>query len=469
MAFLLFPETLLISIGVISSDHFYYATFISWLVYRAINLSISFSRRRFNPQEIFVPGNIFQFIWYVLCVALPIYISVFQPSVRPLPALPSSGSVNMAIVLIATSYFSASIGGIFYNSLRDLRQINISKTIDSLNETGLLALAKTAIVLGIIGVAFLTKNALGSSSINNAYSTYLVGSSSWSKLVSILLPPFLIYGVVLFGSLQVIQDRYRFIFGFPLLILVTLPLTLFRLNRAALFLPVFCYLAIFLRVKSKAKFVIIWGAILLIGGLAAFSLAEYRAKQIVTKGGQLSATAVGFQHNPSVITSIQNYLNAPQYLGYALEEIPSSNISLITPLKSIAAPLPKLSKWDADRTDGTSNLNLSISNIRDFDQVLSPIIESWISLGFIGLFVTFFMQGIFISILRRRFSESRNQFRRYFLLYTSIWISLFPCLSYLVLSQITFYVLMPPLLLLKLFVPNKTDGAPKRIKPESVR
>ena len=469
MWFLLLPETLLVGIGVSAGNHFYYGTLISWFVYRFINLSVSSARVRFDVQKIFTPGNIFQFIWYLLCVAMPIYISVFPPSFKPLPHLPSSEYINYAIILIAGSYFSASLGGIFYNSLKISKIAKMRKSIDLLNETSLFTLAKTNIFLGLIGLAFLYKNAIGSAGIIDAYSAYLVGSSSWSKFVAIVLPPFLIYGVVLLSSLRVAQNRYKFLSSFLLIILVTLPLTLFRLNRAAIFLPLFSYLAIFVRIKSKAKYILTWSLILLIAGVAVFGLAEYRAKLIVTKGGQLSAAAVGFQHNPSVVNSIQNYLNAPQYLAYSLEEISLDNVSLVTPLKSLAAPLPKLSKWDSDRTDGTSIYNLSVSNQRNSDQVLSPIVESWISLGFLGLFVTFFLQGIIISVVKKRFAESANQFRKYFLLYASIWISLFPCLSFLVLSQIVFYVLLPPLLVCRFFEPRKTFRASNKILPESVR
>ena len=455
MTFLLLPETLFVAIGVVASDHFYYGTLVSWFVYRIIYLAQYSNRSRFNVRESFTPGNIFQFIWYLLCVILPIYISVFSPSFAPLKMLPSSFSINKSIVLTAVSYLSASIGISFYSSLRNKRILKSLKSINEFDENDLRKYLITTLTFGTIGVILLGLNSHISSGISIAYSTYLAGSSSWSKFLSIILPPFIIYSVVVLSALRIHQNRYKFFSNFLLLIFATLPMTLFRLNRAAIFLPVFCYLAIFLQIKSKAKYFLTWLLISLIGGLAVFSVAEYRAQQIVTKGGQISAASIGYQHNQSVLNSIQNYLNAPQYLGYALQEIPPNSISVISPLKSIAAPLPKLSKFNSDRNDGTSIYNLSISNSRSFDQVLSPIIESWLSLGLLGLFITFFMQGIVISIIKKRYAESHDFIKKYFLLYSAIWVSLFPCVSYVVLSQITFFVLLPPLILFRFLSTGK--------------
>jgi hypothetical protein len=462
MIFVYLLEFSLFLSAALTSTHFYWMSLVSWIIFR-LSLSFNYGGPTISHGTWLIsPAFLSKSIWYIMCVIFPLYISIFPPAQFPLPNLPGAFYVNKAIALITASYLLSTFGRSIAISIYHPKEFSRRRlrSIDDLNFRGRLALKRNYLFLGLIGMVMLLKAA---SSVDTAFFSFLVGGRSWIKFFAIVLPPLLVHAAVLHSSTEdLIKSKRSNVYRFLILTIAVLPLTLFRLNRAAIFIPIFCFLVITVPNRSKIKFVASWLVIGIIGGTLVFTVADYRARKIVTQGGRYSESTIGYRPNPGVLVSIQNYLNSPQYLGYALEEIPAESISFITPVKSLAAPLPKLSKFDSDRTDGTSVFNLSIYHRAIYDQVLSCIVEIWLAYGFIGLFLLFFFQGILIELLERKFRVAISAYRKYFLLYCGFWVALLPSISVIVVSQIFFYNILLPLLISRLYLSNTRYSASKK-------
>jgi hypothetical protein len=462
MIIMILVEFCMFTYAALESTHFYWMSLVSWIIFRISSYCHVGAQKTFHKSWSISPAVLSQVVWYSACVIFPLYISAFPPAQFPLPNLPSAPYVNKAIALIAASYLFSSFGRTMATSILSSEKFRGRdyRSIDDLNMAGRFALKRSYVFLGLAGLVMLIEAASG---LSAAYSSFLVGGKSWVKFFAIVLPPLLVHAAILHYSKVDLEKLRRFNFyGFLLVTISVLPLTLFRLNRAAIFIPVFCFLAITIPSRSRIKFLATWLIIGIIGGALVFTVAEYRAQQIVTQGGRYSESTIGYRPNPGVLTSVQNYMNAPQYLAFALERIPTESTSFITPIKSVAAPLPRLSKFNSDRTDGTSLYNFSIYGRAIFDQVLSCIVEVWFAYGPIGLFILFLFQGILIELVDRRFSGATNVYRKYFLLYCGVWIALLPSISLVVVSQIFFYNLLLPLVIQRLYLSNPKYLVTKR-------
>jgi hypothetical protein len=266
-----------------------------------------------------------------------------------------------------------------------------------------------------------------------------------------VLPPFALHGVLLrFSNIKKpgSRDISKLLFYFAICIT---PFTLFRLNRASIFIPAFVLFAVLIVSKSRYRYIITWVILFALGVLGVQIVGNFRAEQIVTKAGHVSLTSVGYVEAPSIKTQLFNYLNSAEYIGYGLQEIDRREVSVLTPLYSIADPLPKLSKLNSDNIGGTGLYNRAIYHRNVYDQICASILEIYLAWGLLGIIVFFLFQGFLIRQFSIRFLGENSAYYKYVYLYCGFWMSFLPCISISVLVQIFFYNVLFIGIYLKLF------------------
>jgi hypothetical protein len=239
---------------------------------------------------------------------------------------------------------------------------------------------------------------------------------------------------------------------FGLLILITiLPLTLLNLSRAALLVPLLCFLILVSPPTFSPKNSLRWLSLLVVAGVFASLIGNYRAEMKATQNNRYSASSIGFEKNPGMAETLQLYGNSPQYLSYGIEYIDPTDISILTPFFSIVEPLPKLNILNRNRLDGTSIFNEAVyQNASVRDLYFSPVGEVYLSWGLFGMVIFFLSVGFGLQKIFRTFLNAQSRFLKFCLLLAGFWLSLSPMLSISVLTQVMFYTVLPPLFLEKM-------------------
>ena len=236
------------------------------------------------------------------------------------------------------------------------------------------------------------------------------------------------------------------------LVIVTIfPLTLLSLSRAALLVPLLCFLILMFPPTFSFKSILTWLCLFVIAGALASMIGDYRAQMKATQNNRYSASTIGFEKNPGIAETLQLYGNSSQYLAYGIEYIDPSDVSILTPFFSFVEPLPKANLLNKDGRDGTSIFNEAVyqkSTVRDL--YFSPVGEIYLAWGFFGLIPVFLLLGLGLQRIFTSFRDTKNKFYRFCLLLSGFWLSLSPMLSISVLTQVMFYTVLPPLILEKI-------------------
>ncbi len=432
---ILFIELLVFCLGAFSGNgYFVWASFISLIVYRICISTTGISR---TVEYGLTPNTLYRAFWYFLLVLSPLINNLWRPPQFPLPFLPSNSQNNHALLIISFAALASSIG----------YRVSFKKTI-RLSTNSLLNppfnknQPRVMILIGVVGICLLLGLTVLSVGLNSSFVSLTPDANSLPKFLSIILPPFLLHGLVLQMSSIVTPRRVDYMKFLVLIGLTLIPFSLYRLNRASIFIPIFAILIPLVISKSKLTVFMIWFILFIFGAVAVQSVGNFRAEQLVTKGGQISLETSGFVQGPSFKTALFNYLNAYEYVGYGLQEINRDEFSLATPLYSIASPLPKLSRIDNQRLGGTGIYNRSIYHKNVYDQICSTVLEVFLAWGIVGLWIFFFIQGVLMCFIERKFTQNSALYSRFFLAYSGFWVAFTPSISISVLTQIFFYNLL---------------------------
>jgi hypothetical protein len=391
------------------------------------------------------PLTIYKSFWYFLLVVSPLMNNIWRPPQFPLPFLPSNDQNNQALLLIALAAFFSSLGYRMF-----ARRARLESPSRLINPAGSRLQPKVMILIGLVGVSLLLGLTVLSVGVNNSFVALTPAASSLPKFLSIILPPFLIHGIVLWMSSNPNPKIFDYLKFFALLGISLIPFSLYRLNRASIFVPILALMIPLVRTKSKLSLLMVWFLLIALGGFAVQSVGNYRAQMLVTKGGQLSLETSGYVKGPSFKTAVFNYLNASEYVGYGLQEIDRQEFSVFTPLYSVAGPLPELSRFDAQKIGGSGIYNRAVYNKNVYDQICSTVLEVFLAWGILGLSLFFLVQGWLMRFIQSRFEDNLHLYPKFFLSYSGFWVAFTPCISISVLTQIFFYNVLFIVLFLKL-------------------
>lgn len=429
---ILFLELLVFCAGAFSgSGYFVWASLFSLIVYR---LCISTTGIPHRVEYGITPNTLYKAFWYFLLVLSPLINNLWKPPQFPLPFLPSNTQNNYALLIISFAAIASSLG----YRVRSKRSIHL-KANTLLNPPFNKNQSRIMILIGVVGICLLLGLTVLTVGLKSSFVSLTPEASSLPKFLSIILPPFVLHGLILQMSSKVAPRKVDYMKFLFLLGLSLIPFSLYRLNRASIFIPILAILIPLIRSKSKLTIILIWSILFLFGALAVQSVGNFRAEQLVTRGGQISLETSGFVKGPSVKTALFNYLNAYEYIGYGLQEINRDEFSLATPLYSIASPLPKLSRFDDQRLGGTGIYNRSIYHKNVYDQICSTVLEVFLSWGLMGLGIFFFFQGVLMRYIEIKFNLNSTLYSRFFLTYSGFWVAFTPSISISVLTQIFFY------------------------------
>lgn len=391
-------------------------------------------------------NSIFE-IWILIAgfqlVILPLIVAFSGVSYFRLTRTVSNDSLVKGTFLFCFAYFLIATG-ILMQSRRSLR----AETIGVTSKVNLI-LSRYLFCGGIVGVSSLVYlRFLNRGDLDGIFSNE---SNFLLKFLAITFSPWLFYWTVnTIVESRVVSNFSRIVtLRFGLLILITiLPLTLLNLSRAALLVPLLCFFILVSPPTFSPKNSLRWLSLVVVAGVLASLIGNYRAELKATQNNRYSASSIGFEKNPGMAETLQLYGNSPQYLSYGIEYIDPTDISILTPFFSIVEPLPKLNMLNGNRLDGTSVFNEAVyQNVTVRDLYFSPVGEVYLSWGFFGLVVVFLLVGFGLQKIFRAFLNTQSRFAKFCLLLAGFWLSLSPMLSISVLTQVMFYTVLPPLLL----------------------
>jgi hypothetical protein len=442
---LFFLELSLYFFLVVTGHHIFWASFFSWALFKLIIAFWKVEERNFVGQ--IGPIDFWQFGWYIFLVFLPIAISINRTLfVAPLPSQPNYSTINLSILLLSMCFIASRIGLSFYPKKR------ASQTFFGFD--GISAkFAISFLCFGFLGCFFLVKAVGLHISLISLYGQFLGNSTSWTKFLALTLTPLLFQAIFIkfFDKLPIGRSRIQNLIFVLMIAIALLPLLSFGLNRAVIVIPVVSMILAVSGSNLRPTKVI---AIILAFLILAFSIqlvGQLRSIIYVTKGGQLNLNSVGYIKNPTAWNQFQNYLNAPQYMAFALQNIDQREVTNTTPLKSMISPLPKIRHLNSSGKDGSSLYNHAIYGDLAQDQYLSSVIEMWMAWGPLGLLIIGFLQGYIVSFLWRKFFILSSNYAKYLVCYVSVWLAFLPAFSVAVMSQIFFYNLLIPYLIIKIF------------------
>ena len=429
---LLFIEINFFCIGLFSgSGYFVWSSLLSLIVYRVSISTIEYSQKHNYGIS---PIHLYKIFWYFLLVISPLSNNIWKPPQFPLPFLPTNEQNNYGLLIITFAAFASALG---YRT--SMNRIRVKSDYSLINPSKNKTQPKIMILIGILGIGLLLSLTILSAGLKLSFASLTPDANSLPKFLSIILPPFLTHGLVLRMS-NVPRPTRRDYLKFIILVgICTIPFTLYRLNRASIFVPLLAIIIPLLITKSKLSSFMVWLMLVLLGGFAVQGVGNFRAEQIVTKGGQISLENSGYRQGPSFKTVVFNYLNSSEYVGYGLQEINRKEFSVLTPLYSLASPLPKLSRLDERKIGGTGIYNRAIYQKNVYDQICSTVLEVFLSWGFVGLSFFFFVQGRVMQFIQRKYVENLQLYPRFFLAYVGFWIAFTPSISISVLTQLFFY------------------------------
>jgi hypothetical protein len=387
-------------------------------------------RCRFSLRPLLSPLNWFLVLYFVLLVLVPCVVVVEGPSDAILPELPTSFSMNVAMILQLAGFWTFC-GSVHYFRKRRRAPVRASRPPQPnrwLPPAGLIVLFA---VLGAIGIG------LRFGSLQNLIyyftnpQSYLLGAvnDASSKTAWQAAPDFLMYfapfSVILLWCRDVaLAPRKR---TFPTqfrrllyVFLIGFTASINNYNRASFVIPLAALFAVMLKRRLSIGLPGLL-ALVAVAGFLTFEVTSFRATY--GNSGELLAKS------PFTFNSfIQDYGQAPQYLGYFLENThygaqPSMGSILY---HSVLALVPIAGKSHRLQT-GTYLYGTVIERT---DHPALFIAELFLDFSVFGVVAGFFLVGRFVARLQDRFNAAVEPFELFLIQFAGI------CLSYTVMVGI---------------------------------
>ncbi len=411
---------------------------------------------RLHTERPACPHNWVTLLFFFQLVVDPLLLAFSGPYINTLPGLPPDGATNVAMGFAVVAYVAFGAGSELAARRRPDAPVPGRTEPWTDRPWRVAALCLVAGVAGLF-LAFRTphhlleyfRNASGHVGVATQ-----AGQSGATKSASVALRAFLGFAVIVPFCAWLDRPRrsgWRLVLVTALVIVLVIPLNAtFSYNRAAFVAPVLAIVGAIGARTARIRLL----PLLAVGLIALVALTGYRAYR--NSGDSLSQLVTSSKaqthliHHVSLSHEIQIYTNAPQYLGYLLDRTafgasPHYGRTLVA---SVMFPVPALGA--PFRNDsGVTIFNHLIygPTSSDADQVIPFQGELLLDFSYIGIVVGFFVFGVSVDAVDRRFLRSGSSLEAFAWMYAGIWLGFLVVGSIEVVSQVALYFFWPLVLI----------------------
>lgn len=395
-----------------------------------------FPRCRPATRTPLCPWNWALLAFLLQLVLMPLLITVDEPREGVLPYLPSSFSINMAMMF---NSFAFLVVCLTYNYFRSFQRTSAPGTFASARtETEMLQresgkVLAACLILGAIGILLSFGNLAGVLGYFNDPGHYrelaLDVSSTWKGLGGIVLKPFLGFALILAwcnwndSTARATSKPIRALVSLLIVAGVVLSFGLFNYNRGAFAVPLVAVAAVTLAKGDKVA----WKT-MVASGLVLIALSPlYGAYRSGSQLGEDLLVKSDFR-DPSFedipfSELAQIYAGAPQYLGYLLEAShwgSNPHWGAVT-ISSVLYPVPALGKPFRAESGFAIFNRLIYGTDTIADQNASFVGETFLDLNIIGVLGGFTIFGWILFHLQHAFERSGSSLDLYIWQYLAVW------------------------------------------------
>lgn len=406
------------------------------------------------------PWNWALLLFGLKLVVLPAAEVIGDVEIGELPHLPSTRSINVALLLESLAYvcFAAT-----YNELQARRGARAISNPLRWYIPGWLILVY--FLLGMIGawLFFGALDVLVAYFRNPAEYMVLQINEALARAgpiaISTFLRPFLGFSLVLLVCRVLDRPRVLSKFGWglsiaALIFLTALSFSIFSYNRGAFVAPVLALCAVAL-IRLRTQTWKVTGASVLVLALLLAMTTIFRSTHGQT---DFASTVADWQRAAGeleIASLVQMYGNGPQFLGFLLEETEGQELQWGRGLVAgILSPVPILGK-PFRSSSGTALYNQLFNRGDAEDQVISFLGELFLNFHVPGVVAGFALLGALLSCLQNAFLKSDSALPIYVIQLTAIWLLFLVVGSVSVVSQIAIYFYGPIYLYLCLPKPGR--------------
>lgn len=433
LLFLIVPSAVL----ALGPSPWYWASVVSCGVFAACT---SFTSLQPKLRDLMSPKGAIYWVGLIVQVLVPLSISSFGQSPAQFPWLPSYQSVNLA-TLITTCAFVVLVVGFSLGDKKGLKAAGLTSSKTRIPNFVIVLF----ILFGFAGSIF-RLNSMGGivayfSGLGDRAES-LASASPLIVLFSAFGPPF--FTIAMVAIWQKMEEAYVSTFPkrFFLILLATLPMTVYSYNRAATVTTLLALLTVaaYLRPFRVLTVVVSMVAIL----LAGYSFGNFRSEMIYNQNSSVGSWAT--ESYLGIVHFIQVYFTGPQFLGFGLEmPPPSSNWG--GAIGSLLAPLPILGEpFRAISSSVYFNYNI-YGGSQSVDQVIPTTLElTW--MGFVPFVSYFLVVGLIVGRISRKLRQTIEVLPLYVGSFCSMWLVASLFMSIQVVSQMLIYFVPAGVLML---------------------
>jgi hypothetical protein len=377
------------------------------------------------------PLNWALYVFALQLVVMPLLVLMFGAELATFPRLARAASIEQAMLISTGAFVCFALGAQLFAPRRGCPPA--ARSDASPGRFPLKVFAGACIAAGVAGALFKFRDAraLLEALSNPAVMAELAATDTGGSLThaaSLFLRPFFIAGAVAAWA--------HWLEGAPASPARRAAATLiaaagvvaagasYSFNRSAFFVPLVAMAAAYsLRVSRVSVKLLAVGAPLamLVGlGVGAYRWNTFDAATVL---GDESARR-RLVDQTSVLMQVQMYGQAPQFLGFLLEEAAAEHARFrpSTLLASALSPVPLLGKPYRGHSGVAHYNRLIYGNTGTVDQPIPMQGELYLAMGPAGLAVGFLLLGAAVARLDLAFRRARSVFDAYVVQFTAIWL-----------------------------------------------
>ncbi len=400
-----------------------------------------------NLETPLCPGNLAQGFFWIQLVLVPILIGYFGVSLGQLPNLPSSGGMNLAIVLRVIGYlaFSAAYQCFCKPAPRsEESQLEASSDMPSpffiIASFAVIGLIGWLLFFGGVGGFLEFASTPAEERERRMEATTLAGAAGN------FMRHFLGFAIVWAWSVWIGGSRGRINWLLAgcgtLMVIALLAVANFNYNRGAMLAPALAIAAAYsVHVRRLSLTLVGVAGVVVLAGAFAFGWYRSTNLQITDLAQEEISSPLGDPQG--LVDTVQIYASPPQMTAYLIDDLDLDNRSYggSTLLPSVVYPIPVVGKPFRE-SSGVYIFNEMIYGDPDmFDQNIAYDAEMYMNFHVAGVAVFYFLLGGLHSLLQVRFLRATRPIDSYIWLVLSIW-TVFPG-SLPVLSQLCIYSFWP--------------------------
>jgi Mycoplasma MFS transporter len=396
------------------------------------------------------PLNWTLFAFFLQLVVVPLLVCFFGPAQSTLPALPSQGAINIALLISSLAFAAFGIG---YHVMAGRSRASASEARPRSWPSSSPALVAFYLGLGVLGLVLTFHNLdsiLGYFGNATSAAPLTLEKNSVSKVAGIFLRAFLGFACVIAWCGWIDRGRRRSptaVIGATALAAgaILISYGTFAYNRGSFVAPIVALLAVYgTRVRRlNLRWLVVLGVV---GALLLTAFRVYRASDVTL--GQVVANREQrdkIAKKTSVNKELQLYAGAPQFTGYLLAKTDYASYLRYgkTLISSAMSPVPTLGR-SFRSSSGTEIYNRLIYGSAEInDQVIPFQGELFINFHLPGVIIGYLLLGLVMQHLQRGFERAPTSLQAFSWQYAATWTAYLVAGSVAVLSQIFIYFFWP--------------------------